>query len=287
MNLLNATRKLFFHPEDSRDRQRIAIALARGAALLQKRRVDLANPASWEFSGFSQNGEDGVLDVLLGQLGQSDRTCVEIGSGDGVENNTSWLVVAEKFCGLMVEGDAWLARRTRRNIVVHSIGSSCLDLFVTRASVVPLLERMPGTRPDVFSLDIDGNDFHIMSALFGAGFRPKIIVVEYNSAFGPDRSLTIEYQDDFVLSRSHPSQLAYGVSLAAWKRLMDSRGYRFVTVERSGVNAFFVDPSCFDAGFLAGVRGLAFAENRYQLMKFGVASDRQFELVAGEKFLEV
>ena len=287
MNPLNALKKLFHHPEDSRDRQRIAIALARGGALLHKRRVDLANPGSWEFSGFSQHGDDGILDVLLGQLQQSDRTCVEIGSGDGVENNTCWLVVAEKFCGLMVEGDPWLARRTRRNIVVHSIGSACLDVFVTRGSVVSLIGRMPSAKPDVFSLDIDGNDYHIMATLFGAGFRPKIIVVEYNAVFGSDRSLTIEYRDDFVLSRSHPSRLAYGVSMTAWKRLMTSHGYRFVTVERSGVNSFFVDPSCFDAAFLDGIRGLSFAENRYQLAKFGMAGDRQLHLLAGEKFLEV
>ena len=287
MNLLNALKKLFFHPEDSRDRQRIAIALARGAAMLQKRKVNLARPATWEFSGFSQNGEDGILEVLVGQLRQSDRTCVEIGSGDGVENNTAWLVAAEKFCGLMVEGDAYLARRTRRNMVGHSIGSACLDLFVTREAVIPLVGRMPSTTPDVFSLDIDGNDFHIMAELFSAGLRPRIIVVEYNSVFGPERSLTIQYKPDFVLSNSHPSQLAYGVSLTGWRNLMQSHGYRFVTVERAGVNAFFVDPSCFDPSFLDGIRGLPFAENRYQLRKFNLSSDAQFKLIAGEKFIEI
>jgi hypothetical protein len=278
---------LFTHPEDSRDRQRMAIALAKGAAMLQKRRVDLAKPATWEFSAFSQNGEDGVLDVLLGQLAGGTRTCVEIGSGDGVENNTTWLLVAEKYCGLMVEGDRHLARRTQRNVIGLSIGSQCLNQFVTRDDMPALLEPVPSRQPDVFSLDIDGNDFHIMAALLDAGFRPKIIVVEYNSVFGRERSLTIPYQGDFCLDRSHPSQLAYGVSIAAWRKSLSGRGYRFVTVERNGVNAFFVDPAHFQAGFLDGVDGLEFAENRYQLRKFGMASDLQFKLIEGETFLEV
>lgn len=265
----------------------MAVALAKAGVQLQTRQVDLRRPATWEFSGFSQNGEDGVLDVLLSQASRVDRTCVEIGSGDGVENNTAWLLVARKFCGLMVEGDAHLARRTQRNVISHSIGSQCLHRFVTREEAGALVAQAPSRSPDIFSLDIDGNDFHIMQALFDAGFRPKIVVVEYNSVFGPERCLTIRYQHDFVLSRSHPSQLAYGVSIAGWRKALGERGYRFVTVEQNGVNAFFVDPAWFDAGFLDAVQGLEFAENRYQLRKFGADCNTQFENIAGERFLEI
>ena len=265
----------------------MAVALAKAGAQLQARQVDLRRPATWEFSGFSQNGEDGVLDVLLGQLSRCDRTCVEIGSGDGVENNTAWLMVVRRFCGLMVEGDGHLARRTQRNVISHSIGSQCLNRFVTREGASELVAQAPSSEPDVFSLDIDGNDFHVMQALFDAGFRPKIVVVEYNSVFGPERSLTIPYQKDFTLARSHPSQLAYGVSIAGWRKSFADRGYRFVTVEQNGVNAFFVDPAWFEPAFLDGIEGLPFAENRYQLRKFGADCGAQFEILAGERFLPI
>lgn len=265
----------------------MAVALAKAGAQLQARKIELRNPATWEFSGFSQNGEDGVLDVLLGQLSRCDRTCVEVGSGDGVENNTAWLLVVRKFCGLMVEGDGRLARRTQRNIICHSIGSECLESFVTRENIGHLLDRVPSREPDVFSLDIDGNDFHIMAALLDAGFRPKIMVVEYNSVFGPERALTIPYQRDFSLQNAHPSHLAYGVSISAWRKALTARGYRFVTVEQNGVNAFFVDPTWFDERFLDSVDGLGFAENRYQLRKFGCDSASQFPLISGESFIGV
>ncbi len=62
----------------AKDRQRIAIALGKGGAMMHARSIDLRNPASWEFSGFSQNGEDGILDVLRKQLKSSNRYFAEL-----------------------------------------------------------------------------------------------------------------------------------------------------------------------------------------------------------------
>lgn len=49
--------------DDTRDRQRRCIALRKGGAMMHARRIDLRLSATWEFSGFSQNGEDGILDA--------------------------------------------------------------------------------------------------------------------------------------------------------------------------------------------------------------------------------
>ena len=86
--------------------KRINAAIAKGSAMMQARSINLSDPASWEFSGFSQNGEDGILDVLRGQLRDSNRFFVEIGAADAVENNSSWLTVMEKYSGLMIEGNS-------------------------------------------------------------------------------------------------------------------------------------------------------------------------------------
>ncbi|RLA43500.1 MAG: hypothetical protein DRR42_21665, partial [Gammaproteobacteria bacterium] len=82
-------KKLLNYLYDIRDRQRILIALSKGAAMINSRVVDLTQPGTWEFSGFSQNGEDGILDVLCKQLNVSNRYFIEIGSSDGMENNTA------------------------------------------------------------------------------------------------------------------------------------------------------------------------------------------------------
>jgi hypothetical protein len=270
-----------------RDRQRVAIALTKGAATMQARRVDLRDPATWEFSGFSQNGEDGILEVLRRQLRGANRYFVEIGAADGIENNSAWLVVAERYDGLMIEGDPALVARAQRSMLFYSIGAECHAMFVTRRSVPELRKLAFHHDPDVFSLDIDGNDYYVAEALFECGFRPKIFAVEYNSVFGPERSVTIEYADDFVFTKAHPTHLYYGVSIAGWRTFFARHGYRFVTVDRNGVNAFFVDPAWFDPAFLDGVRGLEFAENRYQLVKFRKPSGEQFAMIADRPLVTI
>jgi len=272
---------------DLRDRGRIAIALARAGAMLQARQVDLARPGTWEFCGFSQNGEDGILQVLRSRLRAPSRDFIEVGAGDGVENNTAWLAVAEKYSGLMVEGDAHCADRARRVMRAVNLSVECRRLFVTRENAAGLVPRAPRNAPDVLSLDIDGNDYYVARALLDAGLRPKIAVVEYNSVFGPERRMTIEYREGFDFKRAHETELYYGVSLAGWRACFEGYGYRFVTVERNGANAFFADPAQFDTGFLDGVRGLAFAESQYQLRKFGVPSEEQFRLIASQKFVTI
>ena len=42
-------------------RQKIAIALSRGVLSHSLRNVQQSDPKTWEFSAFSQNGEDGII----------------------------------------------------------------------------------------------------------------------------------------------------------------------------------------------------------------------------------
>src|SRR5574341_1854921 len=106
---------------DMRDRQRIGIALSKGGAMMHARNIDLTKPETWEFSGFSQNGEDGILDVLRSQLLSTNRYFIEIGTSAGIENNPAWLVIAEKYNGIMIEGNPRLVERTNRVIAGYSI----------------------------------------------------------------------------------------------------------------------------------------------------------------------
>src|SRR6478752_6955145 len=81
LNVINST---------NRNYDTISIALSRAAANISLRILDEKNPVSWEFSGFSQNGEDGILDFLWTKLKTKNRYFVEIGAANGLENNTAW-----------------------------------------------------------------------------------------------------------------------------------------------------------------------------------------------------
>ena len=240
---------------------RIALAFARAAATSALRQLDPRRPATWEFSGFSQNGEDGIIDVLCQHLLVPNRYFIEIGASNGLENNTSWLALGRRYSGLMIDGDASKIAESEQTLKRLNWSLEFASLMVTRETVREIGRLALVRNPDVLSLDIDSTDYYIAEALLSAGFRPRIFVAEYNSVFGPDRSVAIPYSGDFNRHRAHPSGYYYGVSITALRRLFAGHGYRFVTVDQNGLNAFFADPAEFDGSFLQGVDGTPYREN--------------------------
>jgi len=123
------------------------------------------------------------------------------------------------------------------------------------------MKLCPYKDPDVFVIDIDGIDYYVLRRILELGLHPKIVVAEYNSAFGPDRSVTIPYRKDFSRRQGHKLNVTYGVSVSAWRKLLGQYQYKFVTVESSGVNAFFLDPNVFPKSFYDQIHGIDFREN--------------------------
>jgi hypothetical protein len=261
--------------------------MSRAAATAGLRQLNPARADSWEFSGFSQHGEDGIIDYLTRRIRDPHNYFIEIGCANGLENNSTWLALARSFSGLMIDGNpedlAWCQYLLRP----MNYGLTFQHMFVTRENVANLRELARFLDPDVFSLDIDGNDYHIAEALLTAGFRPRIWVVEYNSAFGPTRSLSIPYRADFRIEQVYGRDLYGGCSLEAWHRLMARSQYRFVTVDLSGTNAIFIDPDCFDPAFVANLRGVDFRENVSHLREYQMGWEKQFDLIRNLEFIEI
>lgn len=194
------------------------------------------NFATTGLSVHSKQGEDGHILHILAQIGSSNRRFVEIGIQDGLECNAANLAFNFGWGGVLIEGspsDAALAKRHYAHLPHVNIVQS----FVTKENVAALLNDS-GAHPgaDLFSLDIDGNDYWVWEAL--SDFRPRVVVVEYNAAFGHD-AVTIPYQRDFRCGAKQP-RLYFGASLAALDKLAKRKGYTFVGTAETGPNAFFV-----------------------------------------------
>ena len=143
---------------------------------------------------------------------------------------------------------------------------------------------------DVFSLDIDSIEFYVLSAFLKMGFRPKIIVVEYNSAFGPDKSITVKYSPDFYKKRSNYkiNMHYYGVSVTGYKNLLQRYDYRFVTVESKGINAFFILEKEFDRKFIKNLKpGIDFLENQYTTLSSKTNWKDQFSQISNLEFVKI
>lgn len=264
---------------------RLTMAFARGAVNLSMRKVDPLRPHTWEFSAFSQNGEDGMIQQLLSYVREPNRYFVEIGASDGLENNTSFLAFGQKYSGIMIDADSFKLRNAQRFLQPLNWAVKYRSLFVEPATVTELLGECNHMDPDFFSLDIDSNDYFVLRALLESSFHPKVICVEYNSAFGPSSCLSIRYTARLDYQAFHSSELYYGASLGAWRSLLGRYGYSFVAVETRGINAFFVDTDVVDLP--EDLEGLAFAENAGQLQRHGVGWPGQFAKIANLPFDEV
>jgi hypothetical protein len=223
--------------------------------------LDPHKPETWEFSGFSQHGEDGVTDYLCGKMLDRNRFFVEIGAADGTQNCTAWLAFVRQYNGLMIEGNEAQLASAKTALQPLNWGVHYIHSFVTQDNIQQVLKLCPYRNPDVFSLDIDGIDFYVARAVLKTKFRPKLFIVEYNSAFGPDESITVPYSPEFRRFQEHPSGLYYGVSIAAWRTLFRKHGYVFISTESSGTNAFFIDPAQFPAGFADTIKPVNFRMN--------------------------
>jgi hypothetical protein len=207
-------------------------------ALLRERYLDptvLPYPerlTAHRFRLSSQNQEDGLTLSLLNEVGATSHRFVEIGSGLS-GGNSGFLARECGWSGLMVDGHAdhmvQVGRRFPRVTAVTA--------WVTRDNVNELLRTHGGAgEPDLFSLDLDGNDYWIWEAMTACS--PRVVILEYNSMFGATRSVTVPYDAKFDRHRHHT--MYYGASLTALARLSGRKGYRLVAVEPTGVNAFFV-----------------------------------------------
>jgi hypothetical protein len=265
---------------------RLDMAFARGALNAATRTVDPARPVTWEFGAFSQNGEDGIVEHLLSLLAMRNQYFIEIGASDGLENNSSYFALGKKYSGMMVEADEVKSGNASRLLQPLNWSVHYLNMLVTPDNTGEVVGHALYRDPDFFSLDIDGNDYHVLRGCFDAGLTPRVVCVEYNSAFGPDNAVTIPYTPGFDYHEVHPTGLYYGASVSAWRGFLEPRGYRFVTVDSRGVNAFFVLESAL-AEPEASWEALTFAENAAQLMRTGLRWEEQYGTIQHLPLVEV
>lgn len=183
----------------------------------------------------SQNEEDGITWALLNRAGLETRRFVEIGAGVN-GGNSGFLARECGWSGLMIEAEEARAGKLRRRLDPARVAVAAQR--VSRENVNEILETHGASgQADLLSIDIDGNDFWVWEALTVCA--PRVVVIEYNPWFGPERRLVIPYDPEFDRSRLGERRY-YGASLAALEALGRRKGYRLIVTEPTRVNAFFV-----------------------------------------------
>ncbi|NND00120.1 MAG: hypothetical protein HKN85_08060 [Gammaproteobacteria bacterium] len=241
---------------------------------------------AFEYRVFSQHREDGIIDYLLDLVGVKNATFVEFGFWAD-ECNCLNLVLNRNFSGLFMDGSAENCNRAKDAYAWLGKSSvSVVNSFLT-AENINLLITANGISGeiDVLSVDVDGNDYWLWSAIDVV--NPRIVVVEYNATFGPEKSITVPYDPGFVRYDKHPSGFYHGASLMALTRLGSQKGYSLVGCDYTGVNAFFVRKDLLTPNLDVLTVAQAYMENRGRVKYKGISTTDQFKAVEDQSFVEI
>ncbi|MGH9443212.1 MAG: hypothetical protein ACRD16_13165 [Thermoanaerobaculia bacterium] len=206
-------------------------------ALLRNARYDgPRNLARFQRQVFSQFGQDGMLAEIFRRIGEGSRTFAEIGIGNGLENNTVYLLF-QGWKGFWIDADhegmGLVEKRFRPALDEGRL--KVRESFVTAENVADTFRSLEiPVECDLLSLDVDRNTYWVWKAL--REYRPRVAVIEYNGHFPPEIDWKVEYRAEAFWRGT----LYFGASLKALESLGADLGYRLVGCTLSGVDAFFI-----------------------------------------------
>ncbi len=233
--------------------------LRRGAFELSvvRRREELianhknATSAAWlgkhEYQAFSQNGEDGIIAEIFTRIGTTNKKFVECGVSDGLECNTTALLL-QGWTGCWVEQDATFLKTIAEKFAPQIANKSLtvLPTFLTAENMQSTLRKAGVPEEfDFLSIDVDGNDYWLWKAL--DTHKPRVVCIEYNAVYRPGMEWIVAYDPHFRWNGSR----YYGASLESLVKLAEAKGYVLVGCDITGNNAFFVRSDVAEHKFLA------------------------------------
>jgi hypothetical protein len=212
----------------------------------------------------SQHEEDGITLALLRAAGVRHRTFVEIGCGS-TGGNSAVLAYELGWSGLMVDANR-KAVEGARQLFQFNRGVRVVKSRVTTDTIDQLLTKHGAAgEVDFMSIDIDSFDYWLWKAITSC--TPRVLIMEYNGLFGPDRAVTVP-----DAPRPPVAPKGYGgASLTALEKLGRAKGYGLVLCEDAGINAFFLrDDVAPDVPRLTAAQAF-----RPQLASYDAAADSE------------
>jgi len=186
-------------------------------------------------SSFSQSDDDGIISEIFKRIGSGNKTFFEFGSGS-IEGNTANLFF-QGWKGVWLDGDPESITKLEREFSEY-IRNNIVKVgreIITVENVNQIIEKYQVPQNvDLLSIDIDGNDYHVWSAM---DLRPRVLVIEYNSRLQPPSSVIQNYDPNYYWRHGGPF---VGASLQALTDLSEKKGMTLVGTSISGTNAYFV-----------------------------------------------
>lgn len=214
----------------------------------------------YEYQVYSQNGEDGIIEAIFDRVGTTNRVFVEIGVQDGLETNSTCLLL-KGWSGYWFEGNPKNveAIQSKFSGPIRKQQLKVRQCFITAENIEATLQGSDVPKDfDMLSIDIDGNDYWVWKAI--ERFNPRVVLIEYNALFCSDISWVMKYNPSHIWDGTS----YFNSSLKSLEKLGESKGYCLVGCNFHGINAFFVRRDLVGSNFCAPFT----AENHYEPIRY-------------------
>lgn len=177
------------------------------------------NLHQYQYNGYSQSGEQGILRRIFDCIGGGGKYCVEFGAKDGKTQSNTRSFIEDGWDHLLMDcspGEDHVKKE-----------------FITAENVNDLFDKygVPD-EIDLLSIDIDGNDYWVWKAIER---KARVVIIECNPTYDQTQAVTIKYNPEHAWSNDH----YYGASPLAMKMLGEHKGMEMVYMNR--LNCVFVD----------------------------------------------
>ncbi|MBT9315241.1 hypothetical protein [Leptothoe spongobia] len=207
----------------------------------------------------SQNQEDGMIAEIFNRIGIKKHIFAEIGIGDGHENNTAFLI-SQGWHGFWIDSSNVVSQTLQSKPNIKKLVKLSVA-FVSKENIKTIFEQLEvPIEIDLLSIDVDQNTYYIWESL--DKYKPRVVVIEYNSLLPPYIEWKVEYNSDKVWDCSQN----FGGSLKAFENLGKKLGYSLIGCDFSGTNAFFVRKDLVTDKFATPFT----AENHYEPPRYKI-----------------
>jgi len=225
-----------------------------------------------EYSVFSQFGDDGIIQFLVKYTKLNSEYFVEFGVEDYRESNTRFLLMNNNWRGFVMDGNKANIEKIISSEYYWKYDLQARQQFVTSENITSVLKEHCPAEIGLLHIDIDGMDYWIWK-IISQDILPDIVILEYNSVFGPERAITIPYTKNFQRMKAHYSGLYAGASLGAMYQLSKQMGYTFLGCNSAGNNAYFLKNELLNEH-----HPTPSLENGYKYSKFRESRDKNGKL---------
>jgi hypothetical protein len=234
-------KKVFQHLQNNKDLETILINQGKILSTLNSQK-NATKLSDYEWKIFSQWGEDGIIDFLVSEVSIVNKTFIEFGVENFSESNCRYLLMKSDWNGFVIDSSQKNIKKLKNSYYFWKYDLQTFVAFIDINNINELLIKSGFERDlGILSIDIDGNDYHILNKI--DCFDPRIIICEFNPLFGNDRKITVPYDPKFYRTKKHYSNLYWGASINALRSLLTKQDYTLVGTGMQGGNAYFIKNS--------------------------------------------